>query len=280
MPNTGPNCDLYFALTQDAVNKLLRLVRRQRPSLLNYATPDVVRSPSAYGFQPVTAGDVVQPVIDRRNPLYTIRDPITLKSASGQATFEYFAQLRDVALDFAPSDIAPLPAPPPLADGSFAFVATVAAGFGLQRATSAPPFNTFRLQLFVTGTLAFSGQLLVPVLKKIQIEHIEPPGLDDALIAYLDAFVTLVAFPMASLPLSLLTLGFGGLGSVSFAPSPVAPPAIPANPQISGNTAIVRLVATVTAQERVVMPRPISLESAGRQPRTTVNRKRLSGVSS
>ena len=36
------DCDLFASLHEDGLNKVVRHVMRQRPSLFNYATPDII----------------------------------------------------------------------------------------------------------------------------------------------------------------------------------------------------------------------------------------------
>ena len=71
------NCDLYGAVHEDGVNRVIRHIVRQRPSLFNYATVEVANNRELWCSKVEHTGDVTK----YNNPLFTIMDPLPLFGA-------------------------------------------------------------------------------------------------------------------------------------------------------------------------------------------------------
>ena len=54
------NCDLYAAVHDDGVNRVIRHLMRQRPSLFNYATADVAGNRELWCHKVDVTSDVVK----------------------------------------------------------------------------------------------------------------------------------------------------------------------------------------------------------------------------
>ena len=115
------NCDLYGAVHEDGVNRVIEHVMRQRPSLFNYATADVAEPENRELWcQPVDAtGDIFK----YKNPLFTIVNPVPVLGAdSPPVGLGFCAQISKAQIDFHPGKNIALPAElnPPLKEQHFA----------------------------------------------------------------------------------------------------------------------------------------------------------------
>lgn len=91
------NCDLYGAVHEDGVHRVLAHIARQRPSLINYATADVASNPKLWCRDVPHTADVTK----HGNPLFTIMDPLPLFGAdSPPVAIGFCAQLTRAQIDF------------------------------------------------------------------------------------------------------------------------------------------------------------------------------------
>lgn len=120
------NCDIYVSFHEDGFNGIINHIRRQRPSLFNYATAYVAQHPGllckAIGHHAI--------VTVRGNPLVTIVDPLPIPGTSYGVNFA--AQLAELRIDFHPGDEFALPPElsPPLAAQRLAIKLTICGGIG------------------------------------------------------------------------------------------------------------------------------------------------------
>jgi hypothetical protein len=98
-------CDVFGAVQEEGINRVVRHLMRQRPSLFNYATvffrnnPDKLCSPI----------DAAQTVRDAGNPLFTIQDPLPILGAARKLGVNFCVQFTDFQIDFHPGNVFPLP---------------------------------------------------------------------------------------------------------------------------------------------------------------------------
>jgi hypothetical protein len=104
MPFTDRS-DLFGAVHEEGINRVVRHIMRQRPSLFNYATPFFRRRPDLL-CTPIVAD---QKVIDARNPLFTVQDPLPILGAPVKIGLNFCVQLTDFVLDFHPGNSIQLP---------------------------------------------------------------------------------------------------------------------------------------------------------------------------
>src|SRR3990172_9305508 len=127
MPLTD-NCDLYAAINEAGVNRVVGHTMRQRPSLFNYGTATFLSRPDLL-CRPIAGHPVV---LARHNPLLTVEPPIPILGSNGMYALDFCAQLPKAEIDFSPGNVIALPLElsPPLPDQRLALHATLCAGLG------------------------------------------------------------------------------------------------------------------------------------------------------
>jgi hypothetical protein len=259
------NCDLYAAVHEDGVNRTIRHIMRQRPSLFNYATAGVATNRELW----CEYVDHMPDVVKYGNPLFTVLPPLPVIGAdSPPVTLDFCAQVVEAAIDFHPGKGFALPPQlnPPLAEQSFALRFKLCGGVacpserdllgipvldpkaGAHAAGIAdirekiPPVHIpgkpqcFCLEVFVVGRfvreLILGQQRLLAKVDGIEIVDVEPNGLEQNLECYLRTAVTLVLRQKLAIPLAtfFVELPLFGLGTVSLSPTPNPP--IPHNPAV------------------------------------------------
>ena len=121
--------DLFGSVHEDGINRVIRHIMRQRPSLFNYGTELIASNPDYWLCKPV---EVSQDVINRGNPIVTIESPLPVFGTGGLVGLNYCFQLTDVEIDFHPGSVFELPPElrPPLEEQHFAIRAQVCGGIG------------------------------------------------------------------------------------------------------------------------------------------------------
>lgn len=136
MPLTSDS-DIYFAIHDAGINRVVKHVMRQRPSLFNYGTALVAADPQLL-CSPV---DVDPRVTAADNPIVTVMPPLPVITTP--YAMNYCAQVGGGQIDFAPGNIISLPAAlnPPLPDQRLAVRFSVCAGLGCppRRVVTKPP---------------------------------------------------------------------------------------------------------------------------------------------
>lgn len=97
--------DLYGAINEEGINRVVRHLMRLRPSLFNYGT-EAVASNLELLCQPIDADPMV---FARNNPLITIESPLPVLGTDGVVNLNYCVQLTDFKIDFHPSNSIDLP---------------------------------------------------------------------------------------------------------------------------------------------------------------------------
>jgi hypothetical protein len=268
MPFTDRS-DLYIALNEAGINRAIRHVVRQRPSLFNYATARVIGQRSLW-CRPI---DVHPVVVARGNPLFTEIPAVPVLATSNAYALDAIAQLGQAAVDFfpintlqPPAELGALPA------NSFAVMAELSAGLGCPRdlpspgpspAPAAPPvvllpqaMTCFSLKVFGFGAAAFVGppgnEHVQGQLVGFDTVEIEPQGLEDAIDCYVSLMIKLGILPQISVPTIRFATDLMGLVHVAIEPS-VASAALPHNPAIEDDQIKVFLKTTITG----IPPQPV-----------------------
>ena len=119
--------DLYGAVNEEGINRVVRHVMRKRPSLFNYGTQAVISNPRLR-CAPI---DAAPEVLAYGNPLMTREDPLPILGTDGRFGLDFCAQLTEVKVDFHPGGAVSLPPElAPLDAQRFAVSATACAGIG------------------------------------------------------------------------------------------------------------------------------------------------------
>ena len=272
MPFTDRS-DIYVALNEAGINRAIRHVMRQRPSLFNYATARVIGQPSLW-CRPI---DVHPVVMARRNPLFTEVPAVPVLATGNAYGIDAIAQLGQAAVDFFPVNVVSPPAElGALPAGSAAFMAELSAGLGrpsqlptavLPSAGAAsspvilPPgaMTCFTLSAFGFGSAGFTG---TPGNEHIQAEllgfdtvAISPQALEDAIDGYVRLVVSLGILPRVAIPTIRVVKDIVGLLHVVVEPSA----AVGRNPVIEDDQIKVFLQATVSA----LPPAPLAITEHG-----------------
>ncbi len=97
--------DLYAAVHEDGLNRVVRHIMLQRPSLFNYATPFFAQNPELLCV-PIKAAPEV---FAAGNPLFTVQSPLPVLGAAQPVGLNYCVQFTDLQLDFHESSTFKLP---------------------------------------------------------------------------------------------------------------------------------------------------------------------------
>lgn len=98
-------CDVFGAVDEEGINRVVRHLMRQRPSLFNYATAFFVRNLDKL-CSPINAAQAVR---DAGNPLFNIQQPLPILGAPRKLGLNFCVQFTDFQIDFHPSNVFPLP---------------------------------------------------------------------------------------------------------------------------------------------------------------------------
>ena len=250
------NCDLFAAVHEDGVNRVINHIRQQRPSWFNFATADIAANPELW----CSKIDVTNDVKKYLNPFFTILPPLPLLGAdSPPVGIGFEAQLTKALIDFHPSNVIALPAElnPPLQAQHFALEFRICGGLGCASdreieqipvggtstsvtGTNVPPppkqivLRTrpicFCLEVFVTGHFTFQNNLLLGHVDGIDIVDITPEPLEDNLNCYIKMCVNVVLREKLAIPISTYTFNIFNFASITLSPTPNPP--VPNNPAI------------------------------------------------
>lgn len=256
------NCDLYAAVHEEGVNRVIQHIMLQRPSLFNYATADVIANKEQWCTQVDHTGDVTK----YGNPLFTAMPPLpVIGTDSPPVTLGFCVQLLKFEADFHPGNVVGLPPElnPPLQEQRFALHFVVCGGVAcpeervLDRIPvipskpvagtvdvpqKTPPVQApgrvqcFCLEVFVVGHVEretiLGKESLVGKVDGVEIVDIEPKELENNIECYIKTAVTLVLRQKLAIPLATFFISFPlfGMGTVTLAPTPNPP--VPHNPAI------------------------------------------------
>lgn len=131
------NCDFYVAIHDAGINRVVKHIMRQRPSLFNYGTAAINQNHRLL----CKDIDIAPEVLVAGNPIVTVLDPLPIiGTAYG---LNYLVQLTKGEIDFHPGNVFNLPPElnPPLANQRLAIHFQVCAGVGC------PPLRDFPFPL-------------------------------------------------------------------------------------------------------------------------------------
>lgn len=266
------NCSIFAAFHEDGFNRIIGYVREQRPSLFNYATADVAANPRLL-CEAITAHPIV---FKRGNPLVTIVDPLPIPGT--QYGVNFAVQLTDLAIDFHPNDVFPLPRElDPLEKQRLAIKLRLCGGIGcpprdlVDRLTPPPPdpnerpkdkprdpgrpkekdplipipagkLICFCLEAFVTGGVRiatyYGKPYLEPFLDGFEIVDITPKGLEDGMECYIRLVLQLSVLPGLRILLSHAPLNLTQSVPDLFVATDVALTPAPVSAAVPNNPAI------------------------------------------
>jgi len=220
------NCDIFASFHEDGFNQIITNVRKQRPSLFNYATVDV-----ANNLELLCKAIETHPIVSiRNNPLVSIVEPLPIPGTSYGVNFA--VQLVDLKIDFHPNDEFNLPPElnPPLEEQRLAIKLTLCGGMGCppkdtidelisppedpakkqhdpdRKQEKAPliPLPTRRLTCFCLDALAIGGVRIVtyndkpylePFIDGLEVVDIQPEGIENSLECYVGLMLKLAVLP-------------------------------------------------------------------------------------
>jgi hypothetical protein len=250
-------CDVFAAVQDAGIDRLVRHVFRQRPSLVNYASAGLARQPEKL-CRPVDAHPIVA---IRGNPFVTELAPLPVALTNGAYAVDYSLQLTAVQLDVHPADVFTLPSElsPPLREQRLAVHAAACFGF------SCPPREIVdRLPppggddgpprepaVIPAGDLLCScvdifavlgadlvgprgGQHVAGTFDGLEIVDLGPTELEDSIECYIGLVVKLGVLPRLRTPLiAIPPLPVGELFTVDVEPTPSS--VVPNNPALEEN---------------------------------------------
>lgn len=249
------DCDLYAAIHEDGVNRILYHIMRQRPSLFNYGTIAVAQDKTLW----CSKIDFTRDVLKYNNPIFKVVGPIPVLGAdSPPVGLNFCAQLTEVEIDFHPGNTINLPTEinPPLPNQHFSLKfkicgtincpyddiirnikPTIREGHKPEQPVTLPGKpNCFCLEVFVIGhfeLIDVSGRTVISGwVDQMDIVDIKPEALEDNVICYLRTAVNVLFREKLFIPIDKLSLSFPlfNLATVTLLPTP--------NPPISDNPAI------------------------------------------
>jgi hypothetical protein len=252
-------CDIFASFHEDGFNRIIELIRHQRPSMFNYATKAVADNPQLL-CRPIHAHPrLIDP---HRNPLMTIMEPFALPGTHYGINFA--VQLVDMKVDLHPGNSVNLPPElAPLPEQRLAIGLTVCAGLGcppadvLDQLVPPPPkpgeqpppeelivipadrLLCICLNASVVGGIRFREYwqqwYLEPFIDRIEITEIRPEELENGIECILDATLRLGFLPQLRILLDKMTLELTEDISIDVQPKPVQSPQVPNNPAVEGD---------------------------------------------
>ncbi|MFC1672933.1 hypothetical protein ACFL12_02160 [Pseudomonadota bacterium] len=248
------SCDLFGALHEDAMNRVVRHVMQQRPSMFNYATNWF----KANMNQLCAKIDAHPAVTTYSDPMFSVEALLPVPGTSGAYGLDYCVQLTDAEIDFHPNNVIALaPELSPLGAQRFALRAKACVGIACpdkeildqmkpvddpkdQVPTRPIPFkdiNCFCLEVQAVCHVEMTDDSGVDVvslhLDGLEIVNIKPDGLENAIECYVATILRLAVLPKLQIALDFLTFNLTTppMG-LSLKPTPISA-AVPFNPSIA-----------------------------------------------
>jgi hypothetical protein len=255
------NCDIFASIHEDGLNRIVRHIVRQRPSLVNYATADIAGNRELWCQIPEFTSDV--PAFG--NPIFTVIPYLPVIGADAPPVgLGFCVQVVGAKVDFHPSNVIQLPPElgKELQPQHFALALKVCGGLrcpdrelldripvtpngsvDATRPPQPPPqvnvpgtMLCFCIEVFAVGHVVrefMNGEeKLLGKVDGIEIVDVAPEGLEANLECYIRTAVTLFLRQKLAIAWKTFFVDFPlfGLGTVSLAPTP--------NPPVSNNPAV------------------------------------------
>ncbi|MBU1002630.1 MAG: hypothetical protein KKE73_08905 [Proteobacteria bacterium] len=99
------HCDLYGEVHEEAINRLIRHLMRQRPSMFNFATPMFHSNPELLCVRP----DIHPEVARRGLSICSLEQPLPISGTGNTLGLNYCLQITELRLDAHPNNVIPLP---------------------------------------------------------------------------------------------------------------------------------------------------------------------------
>ncbi len=272
------HCDVFGSLHEAGINRVVRHIMLQRPSLFNYGTRLFAQQPGLL-CEKIEAHPEVE---DRGNPILTVENPLPVPGTNGLYGFDFCVQIVKLEIDFHPGNVFALPPElnPPLQPQRLALRLTVCAAIvcpddrGLEDIVKdletrdrddqrkddedgprLPPTPLprgkpacFCIDVFGVAQVTFDGpsgsERVCIKLMGLEIVDVRPDGLETSLECFLATTLRLAVLPRTKIPLDFLTLELGKYGSLALTPTPISAN-VPHNPAIEDDQLAVRLDLTV-----------------------------------
>ena len=265
------NCDLFASVHERGVNRVISHIMRQRPSLFNYASPDVASNRELW-CAPI---DFTSDVTKFGNPLFTIMNPIPVFGAdSPPVGLGFIVQLVRAEVDFHPSTVFELPPElsPPLKEQRFALHLRVCGAVACpdQKQIDGLPFpppkgqthdrqldpvilrgrlECFCLDVFAVGHVervnVNGKESLIGKVDGVEIVDIKPEGLESNIECYLKTTLNVVLHQKLTIAIETLTLSFPLLDIATITIFPTPNPPVPNNPAVEEDQVKVFVSMTV-----------------------------------
>ncbi|WP_148685695.1 hypothetical protein [Candidatus Nitrosocosmicus hydrocola] len=219
-------CDIYAAVHDAGINRVVKHLMQQRPSLFNFGTSFLASNPDLL-CEKITA---VPEVNRQQNPLLTTLEPLPViglplgQSSSNNLAINFAIQLSKAEIDFHQGNIFPLPPElDPLASQRLAVHFKVCAGLDClndfpvlnRRPPNVRP-STSKLECFCLDLYAIGGSKIsgMPSSQRIEIKtdgidivDLKPQGLENAIECYAKSVLNHGIFPHVAEIVSNLTFG-------------------------------------------------------------------------
>ncbi|MGD9533017.1 MAG: hypothetical protein AB7V56_04510 [Candidatus Nitrosocosmicus sp.] len=206
------NCDIYVAIKDEGINRTIKLIMQQRPSLFNYGTNDLNSHPDVV-CNPIDSHDSVK---TSGNPLLTPIKPVPIFGSIPNAYLPACFQINDFKIDFHKNDQFTMPSEISLNPQQLSVYAKISVGLGCPTAEELKDFleaikiysgiknfrreifiptknlNCFSLEFFTTISMKLSPNEVKLVLEDFEIKDLAPIGMENMI----ECYVMLVAKSM------------------------------------------------------------------------------------
>lgn len=275
------NCDIFAAVNESAVRRVITHVTTQRPALVNYGSPGVVQRPEL-----LCRDLIAHPVaVARGNTLITLLPPLPVVLTDNPALqMEWCFQLSKLGFDVHPGNAFALPPElAPLGAQRIAGQLAVCAGLGCpddrlvallpepglpapkvidRRKDREPPrryppvtvptrgLRCFCLETDIVAGADFFGpagnQHFRALLAGLEIVDLAPQNMEDAIECYVKMAVRFGLLPKLAVPLIRFTTSLFGFAQLAIEPTTNSP-AVPNNPALEEDSVKIFLDLTTSS---------------------------------
>ena len=206
------NCDIYVAIKDEGINRTIKLIMQQRPSLFNYGTNDLNSHPDIV-CHPIDSHDSVRA---SGNPLLTPIKPVPIFGSIPNTFIPACFQINDFKIDFYKNDQFTMPQEISLNTQQLAVYTKISVGLGCPTPDELESFmetikvygrikdfrreifiptknlNCFSLEFFATTSIKLGPSQVKLKLEDFEIKDLTPTGMENMI----ECYVMLVAKAM------------------------------------------------------------------------------------
>jgi hypothetical protein len=206
------NCDIYVAIKDEGINRTIKLIMQQRPSLFNYGTNDLNSHPDIV-CHPIDSHGSVRAA---ENPLLTPIKPVPIIGSMPNSFIPACFQINDFKIDFYKNDQFTMPQEISLNNQQLAVYAKISVGLGCPTPDELKSFletikiygrikdfrreifiptknlNCFSLEFFATTSIKLGPNHVKLTLEDFEIKDLTPTGMENMI----ECYVMLVAKAM------------------------------------------------------------------------------------